>query len=66
VLPAEMAPRLKRAPCCLRVRTQGEVVHAVVAAAPAQAQELLREQLDLRDVRCNSLGLEDLFVELVG
>jgi ABC-2 type transport system ATP-binding protein len=66
VLPAELAPRIEQMPSCLRVRPQGEVVHAAMAAGPEEAQALLGEHLDLPDVRCNSLNLEDLFVELVG
>lgn len=66
VLSADLAPRLERMPRCLRVRSRGDVVHAVVAAAPAEAQSLLGEQLDVDDVHCSTLNLEDLFVELVG
>jgi len=66
VLPGELAPRLEAMPRCLRVRPQGEMVHAAMAASPAEAEQLLNGEFERSDVRCNSLNLEDFFVELVG
>ena len=66
VLPADLGPRIEAMPSCLRVRPRGDVVHVALEAAPDEAQALLGEHLELSDVRCNSLNLEDLFVELVG
>jgi len=51
---------------CLCVRERSDALHAVFEMEPAGCEKVLRRQLDLRDLRCTSLALEEMFIELVG
>ena len=48
------------------VRERPDAWHAVLRLSPAEAQVALQERLDLADVSCRSIPLEDMFVELAG
>jgi hypothetical protein len=51
---------------CIAVRDRQDAFHAVLRFEPERARAELERQLALSDVRCRSLVLEDMFVELVG
>jgi len=53
-------------PGCLRARPVFEDWHAVFQGTPEAVRRRLQESLGLQDVRCVSVPLEELFVELVG
>jgi ABC-2 type transport system ATP-binding protein len=51
---------------CIAVRERTDTFHAVLRLDPTRAQAELERALAVTDVRCRSLVLEDMFVELVG
>jgi ABC-2 type transport system ATP-binding protein len=53
-------------PGCLGVRRRTDAWHAVFALSPDGAHELIQRQLGMAGVRCQSVGLEEMFIELVG
>ena len=57
---------IENLPGCLRVRPAFDDWHAVFEGTPDQVHRLLREALALDGIRCVSVPLEELFVELVG
>jgi hypothetical protein len=60
------AAALERLPRCLRVRAVYESWHAVFAAAPETVLGQLGASLGIPNVKCVTLPLEELFIELVG
>jgi ABC-2 type transport system ATP-binding protein len=50
---------------CIGVRERAEAFHAILRVEPAEARAAL-ERSGLRDVRCQTVVLEDMFVELAG
>ena len=57
---------LERLAGCMRVRPVFENWHAVFQGTPENVRWMLKESLGINDVRCVSVPLEELFVELVG
>ncbi len=53
-------------PGCLRARPVFDDWHAVFQGAPESVRSLLKQSLGLDGIRCVSVPLEELFVELVG
>jgi ABC-2 type transport system ATP-binding protein len=51
---------------CLRVRPVFDDWHAVFEGNPKKVHEALRESLGVNGIRCVSVPLEELFIELVG
>ncbi len=51
---------------CLAVRERADALHAILRHSPAEAESLLRMQLGAEQVRCQSIPLEEMFIELVG
>jgi ABC-2 type transport system ATP-binding protein len=69
VVPGDVVPDadvIERMPGCLRVRRVFGDWHAVFQAAPEIAKLRVEETLGIVNVRCMSVPLEELFVELVG
>ncbi|MEO8372900.1 MAG: ABC transporter ATP-binding protein [Candidatus Solibacter sp.] len=60
------APALERVPGCLRVRPVHENWHAVYRGTPAAVHAKLTAALGSNGIRCESVPLEELFIELVG
>jgi hypothetical protein len=60
------SPIIERLPGCLRVRPVFDDWHAVFEGAPDSVCRRLRATLGTEDIRCVSVPLEELFVELVG
>ena len=63
---AEARSRLLAEPACLCVRESGDAVRAIFEMGSETCAVRLRESLDLADVTCRPLPLEEMFVELVG
>ncbi|MEI9970994.1 MAG: hypothetical protein WDO73_02495 [Ignavibacteriota bacterium] len=57
---------IERLTGCLRVRPVFDDWHAVFAGTPDSVRHELRIALGLDEVRCVTVPLEELFVELVG
>jgi ABC-2 type transport system ATP-binding protein len=57
---------LERVPGCLRVRPVFENWHAVYRGTPAAVHSKLTAALGSNGIRCESVPLEELFIELVG
>jgi ABC-2 type transport system ATP-binding protein len=57
---------LKQMSACLRVRLLHDEWHAVFRGTAVEVQTMLQNTLRVQDVRCSGVGLEELFVELVG
>ncbi len=57
---------LEQMPSTLRVRTMRDNVHLVIEGSPEAAQRLLAEQLGVPQANVRRVGLEDLFIEMVG
>jgi ABC-2 type transport system ATP-binding protein len=51
---------------CVGVRERAEAFHAILRIEPAEARAAIERQLGIRDVRCQTVVLEDMFVELAG
>jgi ABC-2 type transport system ATP-binding protein len=51
---------------CLGVRTRSDAIHAVFQIEPEECQKTLQRQLGLNDVRCTTVALEEMFIELAG
>ncbi len=51
---------------CMGVRERGEALHAVFRLPPEAAAAAVREQLGVNGVRCTTLALEEMFIELTG
>jgi ABC-2 type transport system ATP-binding protein len=69
MIPRSSAPdaaRIERTPGCMRVHAVSDQWHAVFEGAPDEVQLQLARSLGTNGVRCMSLSLEDLFVELLG
>jgi len=69
LLPAD-TPRagdmLLAQPRCLCVRERPDAVRAVFEMGPEECRSYLARDLDLPDVTCRPLPLEEMFIELVG
>ncbi|MEP6781295.1 MAG: ABC transporter ATP-binding protein [Gemmatimonadaceae bacterium] len=57
---------IERVGGCLRVHLISDEWHAVFRGAPEVVQLQLQQALGANDVRCVSVSLEELFIELVG
>jgi ABC-2 type transport system ATP-binding protein len=53
-------------PGCLGARERAGTWHAVFEADPEQTEQIVRRKLPGSDVRCTRIGLEEMFIELVG
>ncbi len=53
-------------PSTLSVRERGDVLRAVFRLDPDECRLLLERQCGIKDAVCTAIGLEDMFVELVG
>jgi ABC-2 type transport system ATP-binding protein len=51
---------------CVGVRERGEALHAVFRMDPDAAAAAVREGLGVNGVRCTTLALEEMFIELTG
>ena len=51
---------------CLGVRQRAEALHAIFELEPASVESLLGREMDLGQVRCTRIGLEEMFIELAG
>jgi ABC-2 type transport system ATP-binding protein len=51
---------------CVGVRERADAFHAILRNEPADARAAIERQLGIRDVRCQTVVLEDMFVELAG
>jgi len=51
---------------CIGVRERPEAFHAVLRLEPEEARAAVERQLAIGDVRCQTVVLEDMFVELAG
>jgi len=60
------AAAIESLPGCLRARPVFEDWHAVFQGTPESIRRQLKESLGLDGIRCVSVPLEELFVELVG
>jgi len=57
---------LSALPSTLSVRERGDVLRAVFRLDPGECRVLLESQCGINDAVCTAIGLEDMFVELVG
>ncbi len=51
---------------CIAVRERPDGFHAILRLDPEQARAAVEGRLPVRDVRCQAVVLEDMFVELAG
>ena len=51
---------------CIGVRRRPAGYHAILRLSPTEAQAALENGLGISDARCQSIALEDIFVELAG
>lgn len=62
----ERPGQLRAHAACLGVRRRSDAWHAIFRADAASCPDLLARELGIRDVRCTTVDLEEMFVELVG
>lgn len=58
--------RLLDLPDCVGVRPRSDSLHAIFRRDPASTRALLNQELDVDQIHCASIALEEMFVELVG
>ncbi len=58
--------RVRALPGCLGVRDRSDALHAVFRLGPREAGEVIEQRLGVRGSKCRSVGLEEMFIELVG
>ena len=58
--------RLLEVEGCIAVRERPDGFHAILRLEPEEARSAVERRLTLRDVRCQTVVLEDMFVELAG
>jgi ABC-2 type transport system ATP-binding protein len=58
--------RLQSAPSCLAVRRRSDAFHAVFRQDPETTAHMLRHELGVTASRCQSIPLEEMFIEIVG
>ena len=51
---------------CLAVREREDALHAILRYAPDEARAMLEREFDVTRARCESIPLEEMFIELVG
>jgi ABC-2 type transport system ATP-binding protein len=51
---------------CLAVRERSDALHAILRHGPAEAGDLLARELGVAHARCESIPLEEMFIELAG
>jgi len=51
---------------CLSVRERPEALHAVFRLPPEEACALVKARLGIGEARCRNVGLEEMFIELLG
>jgi ABC-2 type transport system ATP-binding protein len=51
---------------CIGVRDRADALHAVFELEPQGTEELVRREIGVGEVRSTRIGLEEMFVELVG
>jgi ABC-2 type transport system ATP-binding protein len=51
---------------CVGVRQRSDAMHAILRLDPDRASSMLGNELGVSEVRCTRIGLEEMFVELVG
>jgi ABC-2 type transport system ATP-binding protein len=64
--PGVARERLLAADSCLGVRERGGEMHAIFRLEPGACAALLERELGITGGRCATIGLEDMFIELVG
>ncbi len=62
----EMRERLLGLDGCLGVRKRSDAWHAIFRHDPARTQTVLNSDLGVSDARCQSIPLEEMFIELAG
>ena len=60
------AAELLRIPSCLCAREREDAIRAVFELAPGACRSALKSQVGDHGGRCVAIGLEDMFIELVG
>jgi hypothetical protein len=50
---------------CLAARERDDAIHAILRYAPAEARAAIERELGVSDARCESIPLEEMFIELV-
>jgi ABC-2 type transport system ATP-binding protein len=58
--------RLRAAADCIGVRERNGSLHAVFRLAPEACRAFLEKTLGITQARCATIGLEEMFIELVG
>lgn len=51
---------------CLGVRERTEVLHAIFKSNPEASQTALERELGIKAIRCSTIALEEMFIELAG
>jgi ABC-type multidrug transport system ATPase subunit len=51
---------------CIAVRERPEAFHAILRLQPVEARGVLARRLEIAEIHCRAIALEDMFVELVG
>lgn len=62
----ERPEQLRAHAACLGVRRRSDAWHAIFRTDAASCTDLLARELGIRDARCTTVDLEEMFVELVG
>jgi ABC-2 type transport system ATP-binding protein len=69
LMPIDTAPLrndLLKLKACLSARKRLQSMHAVFHLEPSATTSLLEERFGVRGVKCQSVGLEEIFIELTG
>jgi ABC-2 type transport system ATP-binding protein len=56
----------KQLSTCIGIRKRPAALHVVLQLPKEQAEQLLKNQFNINDVHCQSLGLDEMFIEVTG
>jgi ABC-2 type transport system ATP-binding protein len=51
---------------CLGVRERAEVLHVIFKSDPDVSKAVLERELGIKDTRCSTIALEEMFIEIAG
>jgi len=57
---------IKELSTCIGIRQRPSALHVVLQLPKEQAEQLLKDQFDIHDAHCQTLGLNEMFIEVTG
>lgn len=61
-----MVKKFKELSTCIGIRKRPSALHVVLQLPKVQAEQLLKNQFNIHDAHCQTLGLNEMFIEVTG